>query len=108
RVVRNRQAVDPATDDQHVECVAGQAVEVSDHRRHPIAITRLLLPASYQLSAFSVKRAPWLLADSGKLMAKRGRWMGWGGATTAEVREYWDRHIHDLEITRHPVGSRGF
>jgi SAM-dependent methyltransferase len=29
-------------------------------------------------------------------------------ATTAEVREYWDRHIHDLEITRHPVGSRGF
>jgi SAM-dependent methyltransferase len=29
-------------------------------------------------------------------------------ATTGEVREYWDRHIHDLEITRHPVGSRGF
>ena len=29
-------------------------------------------------------------------------------ATTAEIREYWDRHIHDLEITRHPVGSRGF
>ena len=29
-------------------------------------------------------------------------------ATTAEVRAYWDRHIHDLEITRHPVGSRGF
>jgi len=29
-------------------------------------------------------------------------------ATTAEVRSYWDRHIHDLEITRHPVGSRGF
>jgi SAM-dependent methyltransferase len=29
-------------------------------------------------------------------------------ATTADVREYWDRHIHDLEITRHPVGSRGF
>jgi SAM-dependent methyltransferase len=28
--------------------------------------------------------------------------------TTAEVREYWDHHIHDLEITRHPVGSRGF
>src|SRR5262249_43228251 len=26
----------------------------------------------------------------------------------AEVRAYWDRHIHDLEITRHPVGSRGF
>jgi len=25
-----------------------------------------------------------------------------------EVRSYWDRHIHDLEITRHPVGSRGF
>jgi SAM-dependent methyltransferase len=29
-------------------------------------------------------------------------------ATTADVREYWDQHIHDLEITRHPVGSRGF
>jgi len=29
-------------------------------------------------------------------------------ATTTEVRDYWDRHIHDLEITRHPVGSRGF
>ena len=29
-------------------------------------------------------------------------------ATTAAVREYWNRHIHDLEITRHPVGSRGF
>jgi SAM-dependent methyltransferase len=24
------------------------------------------------------------------------------------VREYWNRHIHDLEITRHPVGSPGF
>jgi SAM-dependent methyltransferase len=29
-------------------------------------------------------------------------------ATVDEVRDYWDRHIHDLEITRHPVGSRGF
>jgi len=29
-------------------------------------------------------------------------------ATIDEVRTYWDRHIHDLEITRHPVGSRGF
>ena len=29
-------------------------------------------------------------------------------ATIDEVREYWDRHIHDLEITRHPVGSQGF
>jgi SAM-dependent methyltransferase len=27
---------------------------------------------------------------------------------TARVREYWNRHIHDLEITRHPVGSEGF
>jgi SAM-dependent methyltransferase len=31
-----------------------------------------------------------------------------GVATIDEVREYWTRHIHDLEITRHPVGSRGF
>jgi SAM-dependent methyltransferase len=29
-------------------------------------------------------------------------------ATIDEVRTYWDRHIHDLEITKHPVGSRGF
>jgi SAM-dependent methyltransferase len=28
--------------------------------------------------------------------------------TIDEVRDYWNRHIHDLEITRHPVGSRGF
>ncbi len=27
---------------------------------------------------------------------------------TAAVREYWNRHIHDLEITSHPVGSPGF
>jgi len=26
----------------------------------------------------------------------------------AAVREYWNHHIHDLEITRHPVGSPGF
>ena len=31
-----------------------------------------------------------------------------GVATIDEVRDYWNRHIHDLEITRHPVGSRGF
>ena len=31
-----------------------------------------------------------------------------GVATIDAVREYWERHIHDLEITRHPVGSRGF
>jgi SAM-dependent methyltransferase len=29
-------------------------------------------------------------------------------ATTDRVRDYWNQHIHDLEITRHPVGSRGF
>src|SRR4051812_15582833 len=28
--------------------------------------------------------------------------------TIDAVREYWEHHIHDLEITRHPVGSRGF
>jgi SAM-dependent methyltransferase len=28
--------------------------------------------------------------------------------TTAAVRDYWNQHIHDLEITTHPVGSRGF
>jgi SAM-dependent methyltransferase len=29
-------------------------------------------------------------------------------ASIDRVREYWNRHIHDLEITKHPVGSRGF
>ncbi len=31
-----------------------------------------------------------------------------GVASIHEVRGYWERHIHDLDITRHPVGSRGF
>lgn len=29
-------------------------------------------------------------------------------ATIDDVRTYWEHHIHDLDITRHPVGSRGF
>jgi SAM-dependent methyltransferase len=29
-------------------------------------------------------------------------------ASIDDVRQYWEQHIHDLEITRHPVGSRGF
>ncbi|HEV3142139.1 MAG TPA: methyltransferase domain-containing protein [Vicinamibacterales bacterium] len=29
-------------------------------------------------------------------------------ATIDEVRAYWDHHIHDLDITTHPVGTRGF
>jgi SAM-dependent methyltransferase len=28
--------------------------------------------------------------------------------TIAAVRDYWNEHIHDLEITSHPVGTRGF
>jgi SAM-dependent methyltransferase len=28
--------------------------------------------------------------------------------TADDVRAYWEHHIHDLEITKHPVGSRGF
>lgn len=28
--------------------------------------------------------------------------------STADVREYWNRHIHDLQITSHPVGTPGF
>jgi SAM-dependent methyltransferase len=31
-----------------------------------------------------------------------------GAPTTANVRDYWNEHIHDLEITRHPVGTAGF
>jgi ubiquinone/menaquinone biosynthesis C-methylase UbiE len=30
------------------------------------------------------------------------------GPATADVRKYWNEHIHDLEITSHPVGSPGF
>ena len=29
-------------------------------------------------------------------------------SSRAQVRGYWDAHIHDLEITKHPVGSPGF
>lgn len=29
-------------------------------------------------------------------------------ATSAAVRKYWNTHIHDLEISRHPPGSPGF
>lgn len=28
--------------------------------------------------------------------------------TTDSVRRYWESHIHDLDVTSHPVGSRGF
>jgi SAM-dependent methyltransferase len=31
-----------------------------------------------------------------------------GRATIDDVRLYWNAHIHDLEITSHPVGSPGF
>ena len=31
-----------------------------------------------------------------------------GAPSTVDVRDYWNRHIHDLEITSHPVGSPGF
>lgn len=31
-----------------------------------------------------------------------------GGSSIADVRSYWNQHIHDLEITTHPVGSPGF
>jgi SAM-dependent methyltransferase len=31
-----------------------------------------------------------------------------GAPSTADVREYWNRHIHDLDITTHPVGTSGF
>ena len=29
-------------------------------------------------------------------------------SANAAVRDYWNQHIHDLEITTHPVGSPGF
>lgn len=30
------------------------------------------------------------------------------GAAIDRIRDYWNSHIHDLEITRHPPGSPGF
>jgi len=41
-------------------------------------------------------------------VAEHARGILSGVASIHEVRGYWERHIHDLEITRHPVGSRGF
>ena len=29
-------------------------------------------------------------------------------ASQRAVRAYWERHIHDLDITHHPPGSAGF
>jgi SAM-dependent methyltransferase len=29
-------------------------------------------------------------------------------ASIEQVRAYWNHHIHDLDVTSHPVGSRGF
>ena len=29
-------------------------------------------------------------------------------ATIEDVREYWDTHIHDLDVSKQPPGSRGF
>ena len=29
-------------------------------------------------------------------------------ASKHDIREYWNRHIHDLEITKHPIGTPGF
>ena len=31
-----------------------------------------------------------------------------GTSSIADVRTYWNHHIHDLEITTHPVGTPGF
>ena len=31
-----------------------------------------------------------------------------GAPTTADVRNYWNEHIHDLEISKEPPGSRAF
>jgi 2-polyprenyl-3-methyl-5-hydroxy-6-metoxy-1,4-benzoquinol methylase len=33
---------------------------------------------------------------------------GPNGELAAAVEQYWDEHIHDLEIARHPVGSAAF
>jgi 2-polyprenyl-3-methyl-5-hydroxy-6-metoxy-1,4-benzoquinol methylase len=30
------------------------------------------------------------------------------GEAVARVRDYWNTHIHDLAITTHPIGTKGF
>jgi SAM-dependent methyltransferase len=37
-----------------------------------------------------------------------GRSLFTEGATTAQVRDYWNTRIHDLSITTHPIGTKGF
>ena len=78
RVVRAGEPVDAAADDEHV-VNAGRRVAsgraVASHRRH--AELYLIVGAVSSPAA----------------------------ASTDDVRDYWNRHIHDLEITTHPVGS---
>jgi SAM-dependent methyltransferase len=38
----------------------------------------------------------------------RGRSLFTARATTAQIRDYWNTHIHDLSITTHPIGTKGF
>jgi SAM-dependent methyltransferase len=37
-----------------------------------------------------------------------GRSLFTEGRTVAEVRDYWNTRIHDLSITTHPIGTKGF
>src|SRR5262249_58593049 len=75
RVIGDRQTIDAAADDEHVEGAAGELIEVASHLGHTLS-------ASGCCYSFRV-------------------------TTTEAVRDYWNHHIHDLEITRHPVGSPG-
>ncbi|PYV31659.1 MAG: hypothetical protein DMG09_25680, partial [Acidobacteria bacterium] len=47
------------------------------------------------------------------LSSSRGEWphtasSATGEKTLEEIRAYWNEHIHDLAIARHPAGSREF
>ena len=91
RVVGDGQTVNAAADDEQIEGAGGETIEVANHWRNGIAIG-----AQLQL------RAQCFQPESSELRYSSSV------ATIDAVRDYWNRHIHDLEITRHPVGSRGF
>lgn len=48
------------------------------------------------------------IAASEQVVAVGGRDQPLNEALLADIRAYWNEHIHDLEIATHPIGSAGF
>ena len=78
RVGGDRQPVDAAADDQHVVTWSASAAG-SRGRMREIYLIVGEQPCKLRMAS-----------------------------DNSAVRDYWNQHIHDLEITRHPVGSPGF